>query len=345
MDIRRLLITRFSAAGDVAMCVPVVKALAEKYPEVEIVFLSRKNFAPLFGFMPKNVKFWGVDVKNDYKGIGGLSRLFSELKDLKIDAYADFHDVLRTKFLRMRAFFSGIKTAKIDKGRKEKKSLTRLGALKSPALKTTVERYKDVLKKLGFEFELNFSPVFSEKLPELPSEIKTLAGEKTQKWIGVAPFAAHEGKILPLETTEKVVRMLSEKGAKVFLFGFGDKEKSVTEKWQNAYANVVSLVGKSGGLKNELLLISHLDCMVSMDSANMHFASLTATRVVSVWGATHTKAGFLGFNQKEDDAVQIELPCRPCSVYGNKECRLTEKYKCLRDIQAEQIVEKVFQKI
>ena len=345
MDIRRLLITRFSAAGDVAMCAPVVKALAETYPDLEIIFLSRKNFSPLFSFMPKNVRFLGVDLKNDYKGIGGLNRLFSELKALKIDAYADFHDVLRTKFLRLRAFFSGVKTSKIDKGRGEKKRLTRLGALKSEALKPTVERYKDVLKKLGLEFELKFSSVFGENLPELPIEIKTLAGEKTSKWVGVAPFAAHEGKILPLETTEKVVKMLSEKGAKVFLFGFGDKEKSVTEKWQNAYSNVVSLVGKSGGLMNELLLISHLDCMVSMDSANMHFASLTATRVVSVWGATHTKAGFLGFNQKEDDAVQIELPCRPCSVYGNKECRLKEKYKCLRDIQAEQIVEKVFQKI
>ncbi|MBQ3656212.1 MAG: glycosyltransferase family 9 protein [Bacteroidales bacterium] len=342
---KRLLITRFSAAGDVAMCAPVVKALAEKYKDLEIVFLSRENFSPLFYFMPDNVRFWGVNLKCDYDGIKGLNKLFKEIKALKIDSYADFHDVLRTKFLRLRAFFAGIKTAKINKGRGEKKRLTRLGALKSEALKPTVERYKDVLTKLGFDVDLNIREVFPKNLPPLPAEILALTGEKTSKWVGVAPFAAHKGKILPPETMEKVVKMLSEKGAKVFLFGFGDKEKSVTEKWQNAYANVVSLVGKSGGLMNELLLISRLDCMVSMDSANMHFASLTSTRVVSVWGATHTKAGFLGFNQKEDDAVQIALPCRPCSVYGNKECRLAEKYKCLMDIQAEQIVEKVFQKI
>jgi hypothetical protein len=58
-----------------------------------------------------------VDLKNDYKGIFGLNRLFKEIKNMKIDAYADFHDVLRTKYLRIRTFFAGIKTEKIDKGR------------------------------------------------------------------------------------------------------------------------------------------------------------------------------------------------------------------------------------
>ncbi|MBR3711594.1 MAG: hypothetical protein IKM98_00175, partial [Bacteroidales bacterium] len=34
------------------------------------------------------------------------------------------------------------------------------------------------------------------------------------------------------------------------------------------------------------------------------------------------------------------LPCRPCSIYGNKECRLSEKYKCLNDIDIRTIVDK-----
>ena len=179
----------------------------------------------------------------------------------------------------------------------------------------------------------------------MPEAVVSITGKKDCKWIGIAPFAAHKGKILPLDKTEVLAKSLSEQGAKVFLFGAGDKEKAILEAWQAHNHNIISTAGKLGGLTNELRLIANLDCMVSMDSANMHFASLMSVRVVSVWGATHTKAGFLGFNQKEDDVVQIELPCRPCSVYGNKECRLTEKYKCLRDIQAEQIVEKVFQKI
>ena len=326
MEIKKLLITRFSAMGDVAMCVPVVYSPAKKYKDLEIIFLSRKNFAPIFAQLPENVKFIGIDLKTDYKGFSGLNQLFSEIKQLEIDAYADFHDVLRTQYLRFRAFCAGIKTVKIDKGRSEKKRLTKNGAANCKPLKTTFVRYQDVLQKLGFNFELNFP--------------KTKKTEKSGK-IGIAPFAAHKGKILPLETTEKVVKMLSEKELQIFLFGFGEKEKAVLEQWQDKYKNVTSLVGKSGGLKNELVLISELDCMLSMDSANMHLASLVGTRAVSVWGATHPAAGFFGFNQDETDAVQIPLPCRPCSIYGNKECRLKDKYQCLNKITAGMIVEKI----
>lgn len=85
------------------------------------------------------------------------------------------------------------------------------------------------------------------------------------------------------------------------------------------YCTVVP--GLLHGLREELILMSNLDVMVSMDSANMHLASLTGTPVVSVWGATHPYAGFLGCNQKEENAVQVSMPCRPCSIFGNKPCQ------------------------
>ncbi len=345
MTIKRLLLTRFSAMGDVAMCVPVVWSLAEKFPDVEIFFLSRRNFAPMFAHCPKNVRFIGVDLKNDYKGFSGLNRLFAEIKALNIDAYADLHDVMRTKYLRLRSCLSGIKTAKIDKGRGEKKRLVRRGAERCKPLKTTVERYRDVLGGLGFDFEINFTSVYGGVSSELPGEIRTITGEKSQKWVGVAPFAAHQGKILPLDKTEDVVRKLSERGCKVFLFGAGEKERSVLEGWQSKYNDVVSVAGKLGGLGNELLLIAKLDCMLSMDSANMHLASLVGTRAVSVWGATHPAAGFMGYGQKETDAVQVELLCRPCSIYGNKKCCQSDQYKCLTQIQADAIVDRILNPI
>ena len=325
--------------GDVAMCVPVVWSLAKKYNDLEITFLSRKNFAPMFETCPGNVRFVGIDLKKDYKGIAGLNRLYKKIHSWKIDAYADFHDVLRTKYLRFRSLFGSIKSVKIDKGRAEKRRLVNKGAMKSEALTTTIERYKAVLKKLGFDFEIDFHSILADTT--LPTEVSAITGEKNCRWIGIAPFAAHKGKILPLEKTEALIKSLTENGAKVFLFGAGDKEKAILENWQQKYSNTISTAGKLGGLSNELLLISNLDCMVSMESANMHLASLVGTRTVSIWGATHPAAGFLGYGQSLDDAMQIELPCRPCSIYGNKECRLKEKYKCLNGIDIQKVVEKI----
>ena len=86
--------------------------------------------------------------------------------------------------------------------------------------------------------------------------------------------------------------------------------------------------------------MSHLDAMVSMDSANMHMASLVNCPVVSIWGATHPYAGFVGWGQKEENFVQLDMPCRPCSIYGSKPC-LRGDYACLSGIAPEVIADKV----
>ena len=49
---------------------------------------------------------------------------------------------------------TGIKTAKLDKGRKEKNALTRKKDKVVKPLTLTVKRYADVFGKLGFPFVL-----------------------------------------------------------------------------------------------------------------------------------------------------------------------------------------------
>jgi ADP-heptose:LPS heptosyltransferase len=93
-------------------------------------------------------------------------------------------------------------------------------------------------------------------------------------------------------------------------------------------------------MNEELILMSHLDVMLSMDSANMHLASLTGIPVVSIWGATHPYAGFMGWNQTRDNAIQTDLDCRPCSIFGQKPCKRGD-YACMNMIKPETVVEKI----
>ena len=94
-------------------------------------------------------------------------------------------------------------------------------------------------------------------------------------------------------------------------------------------------------LKEERKKSSELEGMISMDAANMHLASLVGTRVVSVWGATHYFAGFLGYGQSEKDIVEMsDLECRPCSVFGNKPCYRGD-YACLNQIEISEILKKI----
>jgi ADP-heptose:LPS heptosyltransferase len=335
----KFLIIRFSAIGDVAMTVPVVDSLARRYVGDSFIFVSQAFLSPLFEHCPDNLQFIAVDLKKDYKGTAGMYRLFRELKPHRFDAVADLHDVLRTKLLRFLFRITGIRVEYIDKGRKEKRQLIDRKNKTFRQLKSVIERYADVFKLLGKPVDVNFRSIFEHCRGDF-GKIEAFTGLKTEHWLGIAPFAKHQGKMYPKEKIESVLAYFSRKEAyRIFLFGGGENEKAILKEWSEKYPGTKSVAGILK-LSDELLLMSRLDVMLSMDSANMHLASLTATPVVSVWGATHPFAGFYGYNQAAENAVQIDLPCRPCSVYGNKPC-FRKDNACMAGITPEMMIEKI----
>lgn len=335
----RLLIIRLSALGDVAMTVPVVTSLAQQYPQLEITLMSKPFVKPLFVGMPSNFHFREVDVKA-YRGIWGLIRLFGELRKEGYDAVADLHDVLRTKVIRLLFKISGKRVTYIDKGRKEKKALVRSKHKVMKQLPSSFVRYEKVFQALGYPVQTTFRSIYGEGKGDTSLFVPILGLPDEKQWIGFAPFAAHKGKRLPEETIKALLQDLSRFSEwKVLLFGGGTEERELLENWAKPYSNIESVAGKFK-LSGELALMSHLNTMISMDSANMHLASLTGIPVVSVWGATHPFAGFMGWGQTADNAIQTELSCRPCSIFGNKPC-LRKDYACLARINHQDIIRKV----
>jgi len=324
------LVIRFSSPGDVAIAVPVLYSVADKYPDDQFIMLTGSPGHMMFVNKPSNLTVIPVYKKDRHKGIKGLLRLLSELsplirkKQLKV---VDLHGVIRSYLLDCYFRLRGYPVAVIDKGRKEKRRLVRRKNKILQPLKTSIDRYREVFEKSGYDSSLHFTGLFSEK----PA--------KDRIRIGIAPFAKHKGKMYPLESMEKVVSRLSEMpDLQITLWGSKD-EQMFLEPWTDRYPNTTLVAGQMS-LREELHLMNQLDLMVSMDSANMHFASLVNTPVVSIWGATHPYAGFYGFNQDPANAVQIDLPCRPCSIFGKKPC-FRGDYACLNQITPEMIVEKI----
>lgn len=319
------------------MLVPVIRCLLTQNKNVKITVLSRAWLKPIFDkeFLGHNINFQVADVNGNHKGFLGLFKLAKELKKLKITHVADTHNVLRSKILRF--FLIGIKSATIDKGRKEKKALTRTENKIFKQLKTTHQRYADVFAKLGFKIDL-----LQHTFPPKPDR-KTLdfinITEDYKKWIGVAPFAQYKSKMYPLELMEKVIEKLS-KNHRIFLFGGGKKEEKILAKIASKNDQVQSMVGKLN-LKQELQLIANLDTMIAMDSGNAHFSAMFGVKTVSIWGATHPFAGFAPFNQQENCILpDVEkYPKLPCSIYGNKVC--TNYEKVMYSIAPQTILSKV----
>ena len=333
-DVKNVLITRFSALGDVAMTIPVVYCVARSNPYVRFLFVTRKLPASLFVNPPENLEVLPVDLDR-YKGIGGMRRLASELKrKYRLDGYADLHDVLRSKLLRFFLSLKGVRVAHIHKDRRGRKRLTRAKNKVMLPLTSSRARYREVFWRLGLTREDDFTTVFEGHEPS-PQVYAAATGPKQpgETWIAVAPFAQHAGKVYPLHLMEQVVSELASRpGYKIFLMGAGGEESSVFAQWRNKYGEqLVNMAEKRIGIPAELALLSACDAMVSMDSANMHMASLVGLRVVSVWGATHPYCGFMGWHQRREDAVQLDMMCRPCSIYGNKPCRFSD-LRCLEGI-------------
>lgn len=305
------------------MAAPVFREFVEQNPGVRIVMVSRTAFADLFEGIP-NLEFVGINLE-DYKGFFGMRRLAKELTDTyHPDFVADLHDVIRTKILYRLLTRRGLKIFKINKGKEEKEHLTDVWNLEKTQLKRTVERYADVFREMGFNVELShqYRPRVLEK-----------------SGIGIAPFAQHKGKMLSLEKSFEVANILSER-QKIYFFGGGKDEAEILADWERLIPNSENLAGKLT-LKQELNKIASLEVMISMDSANMHLASLMGTRCISVWGSTHHFAGFLGYGQSEQDIVHVkDLSCRPCSVFGDKECYRGD-WACLEELHVKQIIDKI----
>lgn len=333
----RILITRVSSFGDVAMLVPVVYSVAARYPHDRFIVLTRKAFSPLFENLGFNVSTKSFDA-NRHSGVGGFLKLMFAVGKGGYSHVADVHDVLRTKILRKFLLIQGKKVAHIDKGRSEKKDAIDHKKL-NPPLKHTTERYLEVFEKIGFPAELSFTNYFEFRERSL-YPLRSVVKEKIGRWIGIAPFSKHEGKIYPLEKMERVLAAFAENPENhIFLFSSGKQEELVVTQWAEKYPNTISVTGKLN-LENEMLLISFLDVMITMDSANMHLASLVQTPVVSIWGATHPALGFYGYEQDPQNAIQVELDCRPCAVYGDLPC-LRKDYACMNMIKEETIINKV----
>lgn len=316
--IQHIAIIRLSAMGDVAMTVPVIRAFAQQYPKVKITMVSRPFFQPFFEGIP-NLTFFAFDEKVKHKGFLGLVRLFRELYSLKIDAFVDLHNVLRSQVVRTLFRLSGKQVVAVDKGRAGKKALTRPENKVFKPLTTMFERHSQVFEELGFTLDLSH-PIFPEKAV-LSDEILKSIGNPNQKLIGIAPFAQYESKVYPLDLMQEVISKLAvNQDQTILLFGGGKKETELLDAFAKPFDNVINIAGRIK-FTQELQLISNLDVMLSMDSGNAHIAAMLGVKVITLWGATHPYAGFSPFNQPIENALVADrnlFPKLPTSVYGNK---------------------------
>ena len=326
--------------GDVVLTVPVIQNLQQQYPDVQITLLTKPFFSPFFQGIP-NLEIYPVDLKGTHKGVKGLYALVDELCKIKeYDAIIDLHDVLRSRLISFFFTLKHVPVYRIDKGRKEKRAFVK--QKKRTPLAHTTERYQSVFQKAGFDISLR------KELLQVPdtsaTDVNTLLMPGRIP-IAIAPFAAHKTKEWGLNKIQSLIEEINDKYlVQFYLLGGGSNEIAQLNSLTDQYENVTNLAGRFS-LTLELSLIQKMAVLIAMDSGNMHIASLLGVPVVSIWGGTHPDLGFKALYQPEENSIQIPveaLPCRPCSVYGTRDCHLTKNpFACMKGITSHTVMERL----
>ena len=324
----KLLVIRFSAIGDVALSVLAVRALRETYPDLDITVVTREHLLCLFEDIP-NLSFFMVPHHPEWED---RLELIRQLRSGKFDAIADLQNTFTSRILCRMVAFGSTRVERFDRCRKQLRDLTKHRPGAKP-VREEVLRFLDVFARLGYPVN---PPVVKRKTLPVPE----VFGPKKGRWVGLAPFTTKLTKMYPLDSAAEVVRRLHEEFDKVFIFSGSNAEQHFCEEMTSLYPGVETVYGRTN-LAGEVALISNLDVLVCAAGATMHMARLTGAPIVALWGGTHPACGYGAFGaDPERDYLQLDLPCRPCSAFGEGYCH-REDYACLNRLTPDMILDKV----
>ena len=290
--------------------------------------VSNENTRSIFNF-DERLKFIGIDFNSKQKNIFQIAKKVKEVSgNINFNGIYDLHDVIRSKTLRFLLSPKADVVRVFEKQRSLKKKIINK-KISLQKIKTSSERYLDCLK-------MDFSKMDFSKIS------KSLESNSTKKdVIGIAPFSAHKSKIWPLSNYQKIINQFDN--FQFVIFAFGSQELEASKKFFLKTPNCI-VIERDLNLNDQMKLINDFKVFISMDSANMHLASLTSTRVVSIWGPTHP---FLGFSPlfNEQYIVQLnneEYSERPLSIYGKiKKSDQLKAKESMSKINAERVIEKI----
>jgi len=341
---KKILVFRLSAMGDVALTVPVIRKVIEMNPELHITLVTRPFFAPFFFGIPR-VKLYFPRLEGKHKGLKGLYLLYRDLKKMgPFEKVVDLHAVIRTQVVSFLFRMSGTPVYTIKKGRADKNRLIHTKKIKQ--LTHSTQRYIDTFARAGIASKIGKAPYIDYSTEAFQSARSYLLGKLPEKGtlkVGLSPFANNAPKIWGLENFKELITLVNQNHKVVFfLFGGGEKEIKLLKQLEQHSENVQLVAGKFT-LSEEIAMIRMLDLMIAMDSSNMHLAALSGVKTISIWGGTHPAFGFSALGQPEDFHIQPPegiLTCRPCSVFGGKPC-IYPTPRCMELIKATDLYDKL----
>ncbi|MBN1339767.1 MAG: glycosyltransferase family 9 protein [Bacteroidales bacterium] len=312
---QRFLIIRFSSIGDIVLTTPVIRCMANQYPEAEIHYLTKEQNKPLLAANPHLKRIWTIT--------HSLSEVIPELLKQKFTFVVDLHRNIRSLTVKTRL---GKPSGTFCKLNLQKWLLVRFKLNYLPDLHI-VDRYFDSLKKLhvvndgqGLDFFIESGACDEKRL--LPDKFR-------QNYVVWAIGGKHFTKIFP---PEKIISVCSQtRHAVILLGGSEDRERGnlIESSCRN---NVFNACGKLT-IQGSAAVIKDARRVITNDTGLMHIAAAYKKNILSLWGNTVTDFGMYPYLPGENSVImEVEgLSCRPCSKLGFDQCPKGH-FRCMKEM-------------
>ncbi len=346
----RILVVRTNALGDAILATPLLRALADHFPDSEIHFVTRPAFAPLFDGLPFLRRVWPWD-PGQRAGVGPRAMAAELRRSGSFDLAVDLQNSAAT-FLLVAALRPKRKLRLVK--RKGMKAVLASLFGEGPILdeRPNAALYLDVLAPLGVfpaprsSDDRSFPPLRDpatglDLRPAVRIDPDALAWVDAQlvevegaPIVGIAPGGRWAPKRWdPLRFAE-VGDALAEAGARVLLVG-GPGDRREIEAVRHALAAKALAETTEWSIPALAAGLSRARILVTCDSAPNHLAQAVGTPVVTVFGPTSQRRW--GPLPGAGVAVALPIACAPCSNFGRRPCPLGH-HACMKDLGAAPVI-------
>ncbi len=322
---KNILLINFGGIGDEILFMPVIQSLRKTYPDSEITLCLEGRSSVFVKLTDLLNHYFCIDIKTKNKYIEMLKLYFKALTgryDLVISTGSN-------PLIALLLFLTGIKT--------------RVG-YKSSNLSQKLLTHCIDLNKNQYAAKMYFDlvrPITNNEF-ELP-KIKICEFDKVSNSVlvhpGVSAISISKGitKTLSAEKWAELIKLLLEKGKKVYLAGGPDDNDCImkirSELQNYDLTNFTDLFGKTKNIFDLAVLIKKSEVLICSDSAPMHIGVAVNTKTIAIFGPTDNKK--LLPDSDKFYAVTNTAYCRPC--LWDKRQTTCENLECL-NIDLNQII-------
>lgn len=320
-EIKKILIIRTGAIGDVVHTTALFRAIKKSYPQIEIHYMTSELIKPLLIEDTDIEKVLTINPK--FKMFSSyIKEIANILKQENYDAVINLQPSLKIRYL---IYLAGIKKQTSYKKDFKLHAVTnfwKTGLKFFPEIKEEKE-LKLYLPKDAIEYA-------KEETKDLKRPLITInAGGVMSK---------RQGRTYPVKKWVELGNKLQEKYNGTIILNGTIEDKEILSSL-NTIKNSINYIGKLS-LINSCAVIGESDIMLSGDSGPLHIATALGVKSIGLYGSMNEKR--TGCYSSGINIVS-KKSCVPCN---RRKCKYLKKSKeiyapCMEEININTIVEKI----